>query len=191
MKLLLNMLWIVGLLPICLADAGEAERLKRMRSLVDPLVSRSDALVEPTANNWGIARGNVQLSINLKNGHSRILTNEPVELIVCFKNVSTNETFTVYLSHNEDALHGFGFQIISPSGKEARLIPALSRGSGRFMNIGPSQIGHFEFNLSRLFHFNEIGIYTIVARRTIHSRATERPITVISNPLLVSVVNAP
>lgn len=188
MKLLLNILWILGLLSSYHADADEAEKLRKMRSLVDPLVSCGDVSEETTTNKWGVARGNVQLSIDLKRGHEPILTNEPVELIVRFKNVSTNETFSIYLSNDERAQHGFDFQVMSPSGKEVRLVAVVSRGSGRFMNIGSNQIGHFEFNLSRLFNFKEIGIHTIVASRTMLAPTTQTPFTVASNPLFVSIV---
>jgi hypothetical protein len=46
---------------------------------------------------WGPKAGNFQLSIRLKGGGKEIKTNQPLDLMIRFRNLSTNESLSFML----------------------------------------------------------------------------------------------
>jgi hypothetical protein len=47
-------------------------------------------------NDWGTATNNLQMSISLKGDKKKIKINQPVKLLIRYRNVSTNEHFWFY-----------------------------------------------------------------------------------------------
>ena len=190
MKYVFYCLLVLASVSRCYADANQDELVKKLRRLVDPHVSRGDVSEETATNKWGLVVRNLQLSICLKDGLQETTTNGPVLLMVRVKNVSTNEWFSVD-HYNNEPQDGFDFQITNPSGKETTLLAGVPHGSGGSSCIGPNQIGRFEINLSRLFTFDDLGTYKILASRRTISPPTEKPLTLISNPLFLAITADP
>jgi hypothetical protein len=142
-------------------------------------------------NEWGAVTNNFQMSINFKGEKNEIKTNQPLCLLIYYKNVSTNQTFRVYRANAIECDPGYSFVVISPSGKDIssnteKIAPSES---GGFVSMVPSQIIECEFNLSRLYKFDEIGTYNIIVKKAIWSPKSQKVFTVISNPLNVVVSN--
>lgn len=69
-------------------------------------------------------------------------------------------------------------QDISPA------LPKFISGSGGQIAITPNQIQEFEFNLSHLCKFDEIGTYKIIAKKRLFPSIDDR-CEMVSNPLNV------
>jgi hypothetical protein len=140
-------------------------------------------------NDWGTVTNGLQMSIGLKD-KSEITVYRDVELLIHFRNVSTNQTFSICPDNVIEKTLDFSFTVISPLGKDISPIPNSHPGasSGAIIPLAPSQTLEFDFDLSRLCKFDSVGIYKVIAKYSVLSRQTRKPFTVISNPLYVSVV---
>lgn len=137
---------------------------------------------------WGAVAYNVQTSISLKNGPAIIKTNQPFSLLVRIRNVSTNQMFHFYLPTEPEYYDSETWVVISPSGKDVSPIPRLSlRQSGAMHPMNPNEMFEFEFKLSFLCKFSEIGTYNIISKINLSGSPHERN-WVVSNPLYLTVV---
>jgi hypothetical protein len=150
-------------------------------------VLASHARNDNTATNqWGTITNGIQMSIALDGGDRIIETNEQFRLSVQIKNLGSLGAWSYLLgrptSNPSDGLHCI---VISPSGKDVspnvKFAPGI--GSGRFVSLPPNGADRFNFNLSSICKFDEVGTYRITAEKTISQG--EKWWTVVSNPLLV------
>ena len=86
----------------------------------------------------------------------------------------------------------YSFVVISPSGKD--ISPDMKKvhpgDSGADHRVAPNQTVEIEFNLSYFCKLDEVGTYKIIAeKKAMWSPKSQKVFTVISNPLLVSVVS--
>jgi hypothetical protein len=119
---------------------------------------------------------------------------EPFSVLVRVRNLSTNKTFAFrYDGIVPDAKDGLACIVISPSGKDIsprmRSEPSEFGGGSyrRPLTAQPNQTAQFEFPLSELCKLEEIGTYTITARKTIRDKAGKE-FDVTSNSLSVRAV---
>jgi hypothetical protein len=137
---------------------------------------------------WGAITNNVQISISVKDGLATIRTNQPFSLLVRIRNVSTNQAISVYRWVGTQVDPGFSWVVVSPSGKDVSPIAELAaHGSGAFHHINPNQTFEYEFNLSSLCKFGEIGTYKIVFKMNT-SESPHKLCWVVSDPLYLTVV---
>jgi hypothetical protein len=142
-------------------------------------------------NDWGAVTNNAQMSISLTGGGNEIKASEYVRLLIRFRNVSTNETFSINRPNSIETDPTFSFIVVSPSGKDVSpSSPKMFVGSGGSIPVDPNQTVELEFNLSNLCRFDEAGTYRIVAKKLIRSPEGSEPSTIVSNPLLVSELNS-
>jgi hypothetical protein len=137
---------------------------------------------------WGAATNDVQMSITIKDKTGPIKTNEPFCLLIKIRDTSTNATlyFHKWLAINVNP--SFIVDVRSPSGKN--LSPnanVVASGSGFDVSIPPKQVYEYEFNLSYLCKFDELGTYTITVAQLLGSGG-KNGWWVISNPLPLTVV---
>jgi hypothetical protein len=136
---------------------------------------------------WGPVTKNAQLSVNLRADGKSIEASQPVKLIIRFRNVSTNETLIVLLSNAEEHNAEFSFVVRLPSGKDVTLTPGAHHGSGAILHLAPSGTHAIDFNLSRLWRFDQPGAYQITAKCRVDIGAS-KSFQIVSNPLSVLVV---
>ena len=155
--------------------------------LVVDLLAAPGALADnATTDKWGAVTNDMQMSISLKSGEKEIKTNQPVELAIRLRNLSTNATFWISLFDADQKLGGLSFVVTSPSGKDASV--ATKSSSGRVVRVAPSRTRQFEFDLSCLYKFNEVGNYQITAKFG-ELMGVKKKFEVISNPLSLGVVS--
>ena len=139
---------------------------------------------------WGPVAGNFQMSIRLKDGGTTIKTNQPIDLIIRIRNLSTNESLGFTMCNNQElSPSNSSVKVLSPSGKDIYVwrSPLAKDGSfsGTFQNIRVPPQGAYEYQ-DRAGGFSEAvtnGVYKVVAtRKVLHG------LTVTSNPLLLKVV---
>lgn len=141
---------------------------------------------DTNTNEWGAVTNGIQMSIGLKGDNQKLKTNQPVVLLICYKNVSSNETIVI---SNQKALSldaTYSFVVISPSGKDVSPnLPKSFAGSGEIYPVGPNQTKEFEVNLSQLCNFDEVGTYTIISKKLIiqFEHPKQKWFVVVSNPL--------
>jgi hypothetical protein len=149
-----------------------------------------------------------ELSRTKKAGERRIKIGEPVVLTIIVTNMSTNETFQLGTIGGIDDDYDFSFEVIGPSG---RGLSQQERQHGRSgaVNSLDQKIRQFAFSfkLSSIYKFDQIGTYTIVARRHVEwpgggtqhvtlvengptesSFVLEESFFVVSNPLTIRIV---
>jgi DNA-binding beta-propeller fold protein YncE len=140
-------------------------------------------------NDWGAVTNNAQMSISLTGGGNEIKTNEPVRLLIRFRNISTNETIAIFRPNAIETDPTFSFIVVSPSGKDVSpSSPKIFVGSGGVLPIDPNQTVELEFNLSDLCKFDEVGTYKIIAKKGVGSRDGKKLFVVVSNPLYATIV---
>lgn len=138
----------------------------------------------------GMATNGVQMAIRLKGHTNEVPVNQAVELVISYRNVRSNETFTVYRANSiEDDSH-YTIFIISPTGKD--ISPDLFRmgrfsESGGLVRLAPHQTIELEFNLSRLVKFERVGTYKVILKNSIFSPQRNKTFRVVSNPLYLVV----
>lgn len=140
-------------------------------------------------NVWGPANCNEQLAIALPDIGSGIKTNQPFNLLIRFKNLSTNDQIRLNIPTETEVDAEFWFEVITPSGKD--ISPKLKQfphGSGSLIIIGPNKVYERTFNLSALCELRETGIYKITAKRAVFTSASAQPCVIVSNPLSLSVL---
>ena len=141
------------------------------------------------ANNmeWGAISNNVQMSIAARGGEKTIKTNQPVSLIVRIKNVSTNQLYFSYL-YPLETTQNLSWLVVSPSGKDVSPVrQPVFRVSVVSRQIDPSEVFRFEYSVSSICSFHEIGTYKIVATIDVGTKPHE-PLRVNSNPLYLTVI---
>jgi hypothetical protein len=160
-------------------------------SIMLAMLIGSQVFADTLQTKSGAISNNIQMSVSLKSGVNEIKTNQPVVLLIRFKNISTNETFRIYQANAIEYDRGYTWVVISPSGNDIspnmEKIPVSE--SGGFIRLSPNQIKELEFNLSHLCKFDEIGTYKIVAKKTMLSPENQKPVTVVSNPLNIVISN--
>jgi hypothetical protein len=152
-------------------------------------VALSNALAQdPATNEWGAPTNNVQMSIRLKNGGKETSLKKPVELLIRYRNISTNETFILNRLNDIEMDTSYSFTVLSPEGKN--ICPGVTETafSGDIIRLGPNQVAELNFNLSVRCKFDEIGTYKIIAKNTEIVSEKNKAFEVVSNPLYVSVV---
>ena len=142
------------------------------------------------ASDWGATTNNIQMSVALKNGTNGVKAEQPIVLLIRYRNASTNQVCRIYRSNEIEYDPGYTWSVISPSGNDLSPNPEKIHASesGGFIRLPPNQIVGLEFDLSQICRFDEIGTYKIVAKKEIFSPEAKKPVTVISNPLNIVVV---
>jgi len=72
--------------------------------------------VAADTNDWGAATNNVQMSISVRGGPNVIKRGQHVQLLIRFRNLSTNGM--VWGPHGEGSKYDYSFIVIAPSGRE-------------------------------------------------------------------------
>lgn len=131
------------------------------------------------------------MSIRLKDGGTTIKTNQPIDLIIRIRNLSTNEAFGFSMCNNQELSPSANssLKVLSPSGKDIYVwhSPLLKDGSfsGAFQNVNVPPQGAYEYQF-RAGGFSDAvtnGVYKVIAtRKVLHG------LTATSNPLLLKVV---
>jgi hypothetical protein len=134
---------------------------------------------------WGLTTNDSRMSISFINGESVIRTNQPFSVTVRIQNLSTNQTLYVYLPMGR-VDPGFMWVVTSPDGNDASP-PVTTRGSGAIDAIDPGGIFEFEFSLSSVCRFNQIGTYKITAKMGLGG-LSNKVSRAVSNPLALTVV---
>ena len=143
-------------------------------------------------NNWGPVTNNIQMSICIESNKYEIKPNESVNLIIRFRNLSTNMSFAAHnsLQAQTDPETGVYCTVISPSGSDIspNTEKTYAGGSGAAGLVGPNKTYEFAFRLSDLCKFNKHGTYKITAKKVVRLQDGRKPIEVVSNTLRLSVV---
>jgi hypothetical protein len=157
---------------------------------------------------WGPTTNSVQMSIQMIESNDYLQSNQPVILKVKFRNLSSNKPFSTIIPLDREADPNFSFLINTPSGTNIFLSKDSAEphsGSAGYINVAPGQTRELEFNLSRLYKFDELGTYEIVARRWMDTgvSSNEPPVgsksqsvkifsgcLLVSNPLKVTLIQA-
>jgi hypothetical protein len=145
----------------------------------------------PKADDWGAISNNLQMSIRLDGKENQIKAGQSFNLLIRYKNISTNETFIFYEVNGTINDRTYSFIVTSPSGKDVspdmtKIQPSFS---GVFRGISSGQIVEIKFNLSKFCSLDEIGAYKItVKKEKILQPAQNKEFAIISNPLSVVVV---
>jgi hypothetical protein len=152
----------------------------------------------------------VELSRPMKDDEPTFRKSEPVELTVTITNMSTNETYYASTGVLIEVDARFLCQIITPSGK--RLSPAGDHSLNRnqipvVLDPNETRTHTWEYNVSRIYTFDEIGTYTITISRVLDWPGGKKEtftvtypdggtqdftmdafITVVSNPLFIKII---
>jgi hypothetical protein len=139
-------------------------------------------------NKWGPATNRIQLSIACGEDSNEIKTNQPFNLSFSVKNLSTNGSY--FIMHSATAKHNsqFQFAIRTPSGKTRNLEfpgPYIAN-QVALIALVPDSVQRFQYQISDVFHPDEIGVYKVTATIDLVSTGTNR-LKVISNPLSFTV----
>ena len=109
---------------------------------------------EPATNEWGLVTNNAQIAISVTSpwSHtfrvgdantvqtpysvkSEVKAGEPFSLLVRIRNLSTNQTLSVFnAAPNTDVKIGLACVVISPSGKDVSPARTIVGGSGNVLN---------------------------------------------------------
>ena len=142
---------------------------------------------------WGPITNGMRMSIRYEGRPRDIKTNEPLVLVIRFENVTDDKAYSSYqaVGISTNPLNSVLYTVTTPSGKS--LAPKRGEwsadGSGKFIMVRPKQSEEILCTPSPIFHFNEIGVYTIVAEKAfVPVGGRTNSFLVRSNPLSVSVV---
>lgn len=151
----------------------------------------SDKEKESPLIQWGTESQEMQVSISVKDETKKFTTNEPIALIVRFKNLSTNACYIPVRRVFSENDH-FLFSIIAPSGKD--ISPVFHRvyyaGSGINVCVPPKQVEGFEFDLNDICEMDETGTYKIILKVKKRVSGSNKLAEVVSNRLYVSILPA-
>lgn len=139
---------------------------------------------------WGNVAHYTQVSIALQDGNNSHETNQPIEISVRIKNLSTNETYGFFVDRTITNNTTFSVSVISPSGKN--IAPVFSKSdiaSGASFAVKPRQIHGFRFYLTDICKLEEVGTYKVVV--TVHRRSNSdnKVYDIASNQLLFNIVS--
>jgi hypothetical protein len=151
------------------------------------------------ANTFGsfrIAPGatNMQMTTGLEKAANTLKANQPFSLLVRIKNTSTDETYSSYVAGETISDPGKGLLcvVISPAGKDisppTKDITHYNYISGSLGITPPNRTNQFEFKLSDICRFDQIGTYKIIAQKRMNASKNHKAFMVVSNPLNVTVV---
>jgi hypothetical protein len=136
---------------------------------------------------WGPVISNLQMSIHLKDGGTEIKTNQPVEMVMRIRNLSTNQTFTFTWWVGTDIIPRSQFEpVISRSEVDP---PGSFSEDGSYnrpvimASVSPGSIYECKVNGGVITNCKTNSVYTVVARRI-----TGTNLVVISNPIYVKVL---
>lgn len=141
------------------------------------------------ATEWGDVTNNIQMSIRMKSDTNETKLNEPLVLSVRFRNVSTNQSFSIYRANGIEFDPSYSWVVISPSGEDVspdmkKIHPSIS---GASLQLKPEQTTELDLDLSRLCTFNKVGIYKVLLKKQVFSPEKQKTFTVVSNPLQIAV----
>jgi hypothetical protein len=140
-------------------------------------------------NAWGPINSNLQMSISVKGGTNEIKTNQPLILLVRIRNLSTNENY--YYERYGDGLVDSvtNFVVTSPSGKDILpLYLSISRHPARFETVLAGKTLEYDFVLTFEYKFDELGVYKIIANKTLTLPGSNESVTVTAAPLFITVL---
>jgi len=132
----------------------------------------------------------LELSRNPKVGNTSIKIRDPVVITILFTNVGSNDAFALFTAANIESEVDYSFLVISPSGEPILLQPYPIRSrSGVNYDLPPHAKRSFKFRLSLICAFDQVGTYTITAKRLVRWPAGAMPyFTVVSNPLKITIL---
>jgi hypothetical protein len=141
-------------------------------------------------NDWGPATNSLQMSIRIEGDKAQIKVGQPVKLLIRYKNVSTNETFTLYEFEGVVDDASYSFIIRSPSGMYLTSDYKVQEpASGAVHGLGPGEIFETRFDIGKLYKFDQVGTYRIIAKKAeMWSPSKHQAFIVVSNPLDVKFV---
>ena len=148
------------------------------------------AFAADESEQWGSVTNGIQISIRLSSGGTVINTNQPVRIIIHYKNISTNETFTITGKYNIEFNSSYVWTVLSPSGKDVS--PDLfskAVQSVTWDKLKPLESMEAEYNLSVRCNFSEIGTYRITLNKGMGSDTSQKLFVVVSNPLNVTITS--
>ncbi len=144
---------------------------------------------EPPPKKWGPVTNDARISLVLKGGGAGIKTNQAFLLSISVQNLSTNETLCVYSTWPPELDPRCSFRVLSPSGKDVSpAVPMVYGGSGTSSLIPRNETKEFDFDLTKLCKFTEIGTYGIVVNREIWRLSNRPPFIARSASLPLTVV---
>jgi hypothetical protein len=169
------------------AAHGTVMKTCRLYPLILFLLLGFNALADDRVVKQGELASSIEMSISLKANETKIAIDNSVVLRIVLKNLTTNQTFSIYSSLREETEEALSFVVTTPSGTNKIILTGPPH-SGAIILIPPGETREIEFNLSRLCGFQEIGDYKVVAK---YRNLWGTPyFEAISNPLEVSVVKA-
>lgn len=145
---------------------------------------------EVKTNHWGPATNQIQISISFKGEQKQIKTNEPFNIVYRVKNNSTNEAFHFFHATTPDQNIAFSFNIFAPSGKESLLNVSptnLRIQQAGWFDIPHGQTREFDYKISDILKFDEIGAYQITAKIWMSLVGSSNGFEVISPPLSLTI----
>ena len=114
---------------------------------------------------WGPITNDIQMMVCIAD-EKTLTTNQPLELLVSYRNLSASETFIIYNMKVVALDATYSFSVVSPSGKDVSPHASDSlNGSAENYPIVPGRKIDFEINLYHLCKFNEIGTYKITLKK--------------------------
>jgi hypothetical protein len=135
-------------------------------------------------NEWSATNCDAKISVTLKEPAIEIKTNESVVVTVQIKNTSTNEVL-IFLISNVPT--DFTWTITSPSGKDlSPKKPAFPADgfSSLIVHVNPMETSKYNFDLSSICNFNEIGTYKVFAKKEVFFISpTRKKGEIVSKPL--------
>lgn len=142
---------------------------------------------ETDKSGWGPKSGNLQMSVQLKGGGNEIKTNQPIELTVLVRNLSTNGS-AVFTEWMEAEIFAPGsskpaFRVEGKDPEDTLLKDGSSSGNFHRRVVPRSGYYGYGFNLGRLRNAKTNSVYKIVTKRMVGTN-----LVVTSNPLFVKVV---
>jgi hypothetical protein len=159
-------------------------------SILAITVAYSTSIGATNINEWGPATNNLQMSISLEGNNNHIKCGEPANLICRYKNLSTNEVFSVYEFTGVVDDTSYSFIITSPAGEHIKpFVKVQEPASGAYHFLRPGQIFEIEFDLGKVYKLDQVGTYTIIAKKSeMLLPGKSQAFEVISNTLEVKVV---
>jgi hypothetical protein len=135
----------------------------------------------------------LQLSSKPPLDQPRIRRTEPVILVITLTNMSFNDTFYLPSVRNYADTMYYSFEIMTPSGNRVSpkvdYVGAFLSGTRYTLNGGKARQRTFNFNISDICKFDEIGAYVITVTREVSwPNGEQSGFTVVSNPLTINIV---
>ena len=135
------------------------------------------------------------MGISLKGELGEIHTNQPLVLLMRLQNTSSNDVFSIrYAKQKPEGIGLYSFHVTSPSGSAMLLDTTQRSYEGSVKLLPPGESMQLSYELTRLCQLQEVGTYTIIAKRLLSwfSRNKGRAVSaeLVSNFVIVPVVVA-